>query len=746
MALATSSKKLRRDKIYLIGTYEDDIKGSKLPSNKQTLAYFMYLHIQKKETICQAATHTIDKIASFWDKAKIPIRHKQDCVKKIKGIFARWQALKKNSSRQSQTQKQNEEAFTATFDDLFDVAHADALVLMKIEKDRQFLLAQREKERRGSMMSVDRVLLHKERKHRERIEKEKKRRLAAAKQAEKLEIVGCLDSSSTDNEEDTIDEYEPVAGPSSATSPTRQKRGRKAVVTPKLAASLDRNQISDRAATMICGESAISLGHNISDLALNRSSIRRQRIKTREITAAKLIQSFNRDAAFVVHWDGKLLPDLTGNEKIDRLPILVSNYGSSQLLAVPKLKSGTGDAQARAILNTLEHWHIEDKVQGLCFDTTSSNTGLKKGACKILEQLLGRDLLHFACRHHIMEIIAGSAFIEAMGAFSAPEFLLFKRFQAKWGSINQKNFKDSSSDEYTKQSVADVQEVMIHFLETSLKEHQPRSDYRELLELTMVFLGASHPLGTRFRAPGAMHQARWMAKAIYTFKVWMFRSQFKLKAAEEHGLRDLCIFFSRIYVKAWITAPQAIGAPASDLALLQALDNYRSIHAGISNVTMKKLGSHLWYLSEKLVGLAFFDEHLEDDLKDRMVHAMSTVEGKKDPPNRISIPKDELQGKTVVDFLTTNSRSLFHQLKISESFLKFPAASWKDNESYRTARAIAEKVAVTNDHAERGVALVKEYSGRLTKDEEQLQFLLQVVADHRKRFPDALKRTLTGQQ
>ena len=51
-------------------------------------------------------------------------------------------------------------------------------------------------------------------------------------------------------------------------------------------------------------------------------------------------------------------------------------------------------------------------------------------------------------------------------------------------------------------------------------------------------------------------------------------------------------------------------------------------------------------------------------------------------------------------------------------------------------------LSVVNDHAEQGVALIKEFSGHLTKDEEQLQFVLPVVQAHRRAYPDALKRTL----
>ena len=42
----------------------------------------------------------------------------------------------------------------------------------------------------------------------------------------------------------------------------------------------------------------------------------------------------------MVHWDGKLILKLTGKQKEDRLPVLVSGKGISQLLTVAKLSAG----------------------------------------------------------------------------------------------------------------------------------------------------------------------------------------------------------------------------------------------------------------------------------------------------------------------------------------------------------------------------------------------------------------------
>lgn len=63
-----------------------------------------------------------------------------------------------------------------------------------------------------------------------------------------------------------------------------------------------------------------------------------------------------------MHWDGKILPEIIGTEKVDRLPIAVSGDGKEQLLAIPKLASGTGERSAQAIFDTLQEWDLVDKV------------------------------------------------------------------------------------------------------------------------------------------------------------------------------------------------------------------------------------------------------------------------------------------------------------------------------------------------------------------------------------------------
>ena len=71
---------------------------------------------------------------------------------------------------------------------------------------------------------------------------------------------------------------------------------------------------------------------------------------------------------------------LTGDEKVDRLPIIISGFGTEQLLSVSKLSSGTGQAIADVMIEVLSEWGVKNGIKALSFDTTSSITERKNGA------------------------------------------------------------------------------------------------------------------------------------------------------------------------------------------------------------------------------------------------------------------------------------------------------------------------------------------------------------------------------
>lgn len=95
--------------------------------------------------------------------------------------------------------------------------------------------------------------------------------------------------------------------------------------------------------------------------------------------------------------------------------------------------------------------------------------------------------------------------------------------------------------------------------------------------MTVIFLDGILPNGIHFKKPGAIHHGRWMAKAIYSLKIYLFREQFRLTVKEETALRNICIFIIRLYIKSRFYVPSAIKAPFQDLTFIKNLLNYIAI-------------------------------------------------------------------------------------------------------------------------------------------------------------------------
>ncbi|GBN67385.1 hypothetical protein AVEN_211018-1 [Araneus ventricosus] len=87
----------------------------------------------------------------------------------------------------------------------------------------------------------------------------------------------------------------------------------KKVMTPYLAAALDRIKVSDRKAVFVVAETARSLDYEVDEITLCRSSIRREIMKHRSNMFQQLKTEFQeQDAKLTVHWHVELLQNLTG--------------------------------------------------------------------------------------------------------------------------------------------------------------------------------------------------------------------------------------------------------------------------------------------------------------------------------------------------------------------------------------------------------------------------------------------------
>ena len=724
------------EKVWLIGYPLETIMGARLPSGHDVMRNFVFYHRSKKLTINASTQEVFAQVMPFWEKSRIPTRQKHHIVQKIKQLYSEYSGLMKHRSRSNPTDRLNQDKYTKKLDTLFDISHARAEQMIKIDEDREFLRLQR-MARVGAMTSVDKKLAAKEKRSAERHKRLKQRQQASKSEASaaattvaRVDAIEPADSSDGEELDDETDAD--FHSPSAKAVATSVQPKRQHIISPTVSAVLDRTNTSIRKSAMILASVVNEAGPSTSSVVLSRSTVHRRRQLFRKESADKIKANYC-PAKSTVHWDGKLLPDVTGSgdDQIDRLPVLITSLDdrSTKLLGVPKLPSGSGKAAADAVFQELVSWECLPDVIGMCFDTTASNTGRLSGACTLLEQSLGRDVLWLACRHHMFEVLLANAFNECFGPTTGPEILLFKRFKDCWSSLIHQQLSLDDVAKLQKTPKIAASDSLKAFISQQLGETHAREDYKELLNLAGLLLGLA--ITATVRKPGALHRARWMAKAIYSMKIELLYDGneivLNLTGQQLQSIKRFNRFIVNVYVQSWFTARSASDAPVNDIQLIRRLQSYDDDK--LRNIGLRMMARHSWYLSPETASLALFSDLLSVREKSGLMSNMSATRG---PHLLKTVPSSTAELRM--------SRSFFSTTGIDDSFLDIPVDEWP-HDSYQNAVVIIRNLPCVNDVAERGVALIQTFN-TTTKDEAQKQYLLQVVEQHRKKFSSCNRDSL----
>jgi hypothetical protein len=333
-----------------------------------------------------------------------------------------------------------------------------------------------------------------------------------------------------------------------------------------------------------------------------------------------------------------------------------------------------------------------------------------------------------------------NVFTAALGPSGGPEVKLFSRFQKQWSSMNSESYTPGNDALFVSDDIIQLRLEMSIYYSQAMKAQQPREDYRELLSLCQIFLGRKSVADVKFRAPGAIHQARWMAKAIYCLKLYMFQDQFVLTAAEKKGVTEVSLFVSLIYAKYWNEAPLADRAPQNDINLLCQLRIYPT--RVIAEAAEKAFRRHLWYISEHLIGLALFDSRVSADVKSEMVKNLRRPAMEKNLRRLDSVAFE--YEHSLDTYVTERTAELFDVVvkngrERAAAFLEKDPADWSTDETFCEMQQKVRQLKVVNDSADRGIALISAFNSTITKDERQKQYLLRLVDEHRKQYPVASK-------
>ena len=425
---------------------------------------------------------------------------------------------------------------------------------------------------------------------------------------------------------------------------------------------------------------------------------------------------------------------------------------SNQILAIAKTENGTGEVEARAVSAALDEWGLSGKVVASGFDTTSSNTGVHKGGCVILQELLGRQILWLPCRHHILELLLRGAFHEVFGENKAPTVTLFKLLKdpATWNSLDLENLQLPS---IPPSFLPEVPKIMAFIDARLLPENAhllPRCDYKEFLELVKLFLGGSvgRKKGWTFKLtrPGADHHARWMSKGIYTLKLDLLAHQFgqsQLSWQKKQKVHLLSLWIVFCYTEYWFRSPSLEDSAYNDLELLSSLQSFKKVPGALSKKITQKtveiLLRHTWYVSEELIPLALFSGRVGDEEKQAIATRIGKLPSVSHPVRKPTLPSMTVTS-SLSDFVGPRSTIIFHLLGESHTFLS--REEWFLLPQFEDMRRSLLNLTPLNDSCERALSLATRLNGAITKDEQSWQELVRVVAKHQEKFPMFTKKDL----
>ncbi|KAG7154590.1 hypothetical protein Hamer_G014936, partial [Homarus americanus] len=543
------------------------------------------------------------------------------CREKLTRLWEHWRSLQKSRDRAAKDKVEN---FKSQLDLLWDIGAPDAVedikknrLLTPADKQQDIAFYQDQRgERKAFMSGNDKIFAAKKRKQEERVEKQRSKQ----------------EGSQPVNQAAVIRDLKPLWYTSKHPYVTVQLP-RRILQEPALKELADRLRISNNEIVRWSQQCCALLTRQAICLSSGSRERRARASHRRQVTAAQR-EAFTPPPHAVVHWDGKLVKNVVGEEE-HRQAIFISGRGHEEgkLLAALPVKDGTGLTQARATARAIEDWSCASNVKALCFDTTSSNTGRVQGAVVHLEALLEKQLLRLGCRHHVMELVVRAAASNIFDKTSAPTDPLFQTLKKR-----------------------------------------------------------------------------------------------------------MAIFVSLLYTPAWLKSPVAEDAPVNDLQLHHELLRYRAVDCEVADAALAVASRHLWYIRPQTVVLSLCSEKLSAAEKKEMATKLSCLEETNDYANDNLVIQ---QTTRLSDLIDERSWMIFKEHHVcGTAWLMSPVEDWEKNEEFMKLKDFSRSLKVTNDVAERGIKLMQDFIGSVTKDEQQLQDVMQLVEKHRKQMSGFSKSAL----
>lgn len=272
----------------------------------------------------------------------------------------------------------------------------------------------------------------------------------------------------------------------------------------------------------------------ILEAAATPQGVGQKRKGLHAIAKKVVIEKLKKLDNLFLHVDGKQLDDIGSNSELfKRLAIVCTTPRHEHLISIPNLlPDSTAATQVATIRKELDRCEITSKIVSVCYDTAAVNTGWIHGVGVSLERNLNRKLLKFPCRHHFYELVIMEVFKQLFGSTTGPFVLETVEFSKIWKAkkLNDCTPVSAIDDEEALEMIESFVDSMGGRLEAMYDLDFARDDYKELIELSLIFLGKLSP--RNLKPLGPLSNARWMGKLIFVFKKYLLRDFIDLDKKE----------------------------------------------------------------------------------------------------------------------------------------------------------------------------------------------------------------------
>ena len=503
----------------------------------------------------------------------------------------------------------------------------------------------------------------------------------------------------------------------------------------------------------------------LNQVGLSRESVRRKRFEIVQREGEGIRSDYIEEMAgkhLVLHFDGKIMKHIEEDSQqrtsTDRIAVSVTSpeFGNKEdlLLGVVPSQSGKSADCAVCIQNLCEYFEVCDGIFGICADTTAANTGHKNGAIVILAQVLEKPFLWLLCRHHISEIMIKACYQAVTGEKSiGPSRKMFSDIRNDW---TEKYYPTLSApgaaerfkriDESKLQVGSDLQRIYLEsksFISYAL-EHEvfSRGDYQHLVHYLAFAMNIKSTKLENFKIyqPGACHDARFMAYAIYLLMLFITSPVLDyLTESQTEVVEKMTMVIAIYYGPAFLKSSKTEHAVMNDYNSFKiAAIIGKEFDEEVGRSLKKTLSNHTEYLSPKCIPMALADPDLSLETKTKVLKAIidqkvpDITEISKTAPEKVIITDN-----TKLDSLVSQeSWLIFLLLGIQSKVEEWWAATmegldFQKLDSLKWFEGFVKNLSCTNDCAERNVGLMQKFVST-TVNEDQRQNVLLVVRENRK--------------